>query len=82
MHNRVGVRRTRKCCVGDQDMATPPKKLRLTFVALPMPGQVPNAVVAHSTNSNQQAVVSERGIAFVALPYAGQVADAVIVPTL
>jgi hypothetical protein len=61
-------------------MATPSKKLRLTFIALPMSGQVPNAVVSHS--SSQEAIVSERGIAFVALPYVGQVADAVIVPTL
>jgi hypothetical protein len=81
MHNRVGVRRSRKDCIGDHQMATPPKKLRLTFIALPMSGQVANAVVAHSS-SNQQAVVSERGIAFVALPYVGQVANAVIVPTL
>jgi hypothetical protein len=78
MHNRVGVRRTRKDCIGDRQTATPSKKLRLTFIALPMAGQVPNAVVTHSS----QQFVSERGIAFVALPYAGQVADAVIVPTL
>jgi hypothetical protein len=93
LHNRVGVRPTCKDCIGDHQMATPAKKLqsqrlkakklRVTLVALPMAGQVPNAVVVHSNViHSSQTFVSERGIAFVALPYAGQVPDAVIVPTL
>jgi hypothetical protein len=42
------------------------------LVALPMRGEIPNAVVDHSSPSNN-------GTAFVALPYMGRVANAVIV---